>query len=247
MDTFDARRATEARPTELSSFVVAHGGRQIEIVGPASDSSFAIARIESETEYDVPTSDYCGRWVVDIGAGYGEFAARAHLAGASLVVGFEPNPFVFPYLLDNLARYSGIEVNPLGVFSESGSSKLYFRRSGTASGSISEVQYDPTSELAKTRICEAIDLVSIEDVLARFVGSRGVLKVDAEGSEYEIVRKIFDASLERALETVVVEYHAGVQGLVSRFAAGGFSVRVVEKSRDMGLVYASIRRSEYGD
>lgn len=230
---------------DLDSFVVSGPIHEVVIVGPAVDTSFAVARTEAKSEYNLTPSQFAGKWTIDVGAGYGEFTAIAHLSGASRVIAFEPNPFVFKYLNSNVGALPAVEVINAGVFSTSGISILYYRPTGTASGSIHEVQYDPDSALAHTRLEVEVNLLAIGDILERLPGhQRALLKIDAEGSEYEIVAAIATSRKMQLLSTIVVEYHAGIQFLEKALIESGYDVTVEAKSDSMGIIYAQLERIE---
>lgn len=208
---------------------------KVRIYGPSEDSSFAVAMSEAEDEYPVRDKNLKGFTVLDIGAGYGEFSALCYLLGASKVIGFEPNANVFHYLTRNLRGFDVFELHQKAVASTSGSTVLYSRSTGTASGSISEVQYDPDAPSARDRSKQAVEMVAIKDILE---GSEGpfLVKIDAEGVEYELIEMASRYDLLKNCDLIYIEYHRGVQQIAEFLMQMGFDVEIHQKDAEMGLI-----------
>lgn len=225
-------------PAEKAFTVSIEGdSRAITIKGPAQDSSFDVAMIEQEGEYPIRNAKLGGFTVVDIGAGYGEFSALCFLLGASRILCFEPNRHVFRYLRGNLQGLPNIELYQKGVYSEEGTTVLFSRRRGTASGSISEVQYDPEHPSAQDRDQQVVEITSISKALSDISGSF-VLKIDAEGVEYAILEAACELDLLSNCELLFVEYHAGLGHLPLKLEQAGFCFEIQEKDSRMGLINA---------
>lgn len=218
------------------------GLRCITISGPSTDSSFEIASFESSTEYEVANSDVAGRVVFDIGAGYGEFTALCLLRGARKIFSFEPNELVFPYLEKNLGDFPTVELHRKGVFSFSGSSVLFARPEGTASGSIQEVQYNPSDPSGLDRSKQVIELVGIGTILEKSQ-ERYVLKIDAEGSEYDILATAASLGALDRCDATWIEYHRGPQNLPDLLISAGLSPVISPKDSEMGLIVGKRVRS----
>lgn len=228
------------RPEKTFTVSLGDGSTSITIRGSAFDSSFDVAMVEQEGEYPIRGEDLSGYTVVDIGAGYGEFSALCYLLGASKILCFEPNAHVFEYLEQNLKDLPNIELNREAVFSRDGRTFLFSRQRGTASGSISEVQYDPDHPSAQDREKHEVDLVSISKILTD-IPYPVLLKIDAEGVEYEIVDVAQKLGLLATTERIFIEYHAGIGQLPVTLGQSGFSVDVYEKDSRMGLIDARRR------
>jgi FkbM family methyltransferase len=224
---------------QLDHFSVfdAHGSEFI-VRGPMSDTSFEVAKAEANTEYDLIDEDYRSDLVFDIGGGYGEFSIKLAIMGSKKVIVYEPNPFLWKYLEANISDIPQITLFREGVLDISTETTIYFRETGTASGSINEVQYDPLSPIGLERIKLPTKITDVADVITRNQFESFVMKIDAEGSEYRIVdRLIMTNSLDKC-KLLIIEYHRGKQDLASKLKAIGFKLQVIKKSSEMGLIYA---------
>lgn len=148
--------------------------------------------------FNVEQGEFEGREVVDIGANIGMFSIFACHNHAKRIIAAEPIPSIFEQLESNLKRFNvpSLQLN-LAVFD--GSHTIQFKEYGKTSCVFAN------GELT-------VPAVSLNTMNA-FVGSTGthhcpVLKLDCEGSEYEI---LYHASSEdiRFYETILLECHEG--------------------------------------
>lgn len=144
-----------------------------------------------------------GATIIDIGANIGAFslfAARA--AKRSTVYAFEPMPSLYRILERNIGANrlgSRIEATPQGVWSRTGRLALFLSATSTSSHSVYEG--------GRTGGAVDIDVVSLADVFERRQITRcDLLKMDCEGSEYEILYKAPREVLGRIRE-IRLEYH----------------------------------------
>ena len=91
---------------------------------------------------------------------------------------------------------------------------------------------------------EPVDVVAFEELLAASPGPIDLVKMDCEGSEYEIVASASPATLRR-IERLVLEYHPAppdqIHQLFARLADAGLTERWREEyqSGQLGVVYLS--------
>lgn len=152
--------------------------------------------------------DVAGRVVVDVGAHIGAFSVFAALRGARRVLAYEPDPENFRLLAINAAGRPAIEPHRAAVWrSDRDEARVAWRPSANAANTGGGTVVDCRTiagvavDRAGGRTVEAIAL----DAIVEHVGSVGLLKIDAEGSEYPIL------GTSRALDRVaaiVGEYHA---------------------------------------
>lgn len=217
--------------------------RVFEFLIDPIDTSGVIALAEAGNEYNLKRDEFLEETVVlDCGAGYGEFSLECALKGALWIYAFEPNLTLAEYLISNTREFSNISIQKCGVWVESKDSLLYFRKTGTASASIHEVQFDPDSELGRERITEQIKLVSLGDQIAqlsiKFPLSHLALKLDVEGAEHQIIQFLADQNLLKDLHKIWIEYHYGSQEILSILSKSFSKLTVQEKGSDMGLIKA---------
>jgi FkbM family methyltransferase len=146
-----------------------------------------------------------GSWncVVDLGANVGLFSARASEI-ARKVVAYEPFPENFACLEKNVAPRENVEPVREAVAGETGVLKLFRPRNESNSGSYSSFAYD---EQALSEEYDEVPAVTLDTLFDRHAIDRcDLLKMDVEGSEYEILYSASDATLAR-IERIHGEYH----------------------------------------
>ena len=154
----------------------------------------------------------------------------------------QPNPTLAKYLTANTQNFSNISIKKCGVWIEHVDSLLYLQKTGTASASIHEIQFDPDSELGRERITESIKLVNLGDEIAhissKFPLSHLALKLDVEGAEHRIISFLDNKNLLKDLHKIWIEYHYGTQDILRILSKTFSKLTVQEKGSDMGLIKA---------
>lgn len=170
---------------------------------------------------DVPA----GSTLIDIGANIGAFSvfALSRFPGAR-VVAFEPDPVNFSHLEANAALAAGRLV-PVKAAVAGTAGTLTFRREAgdkvSTSGSLKR-QEGIEYQVAATTLADAFSQYGIE--------SCGLLKMDCEGAEYDIIYGAGDEVLAR-IRQMVIEVHdkAGPgenrAALAEHLAGRGFQVK----------------------
>lgn len=192
-----------------------------------------------ETIVDVEPGDV----VVDIGFNYGIFSLGALNKGASKIYGFEPNKNV-------IERMSGIYPDPdkVEIFNVAVSDQdtvLTFYEGGDSLGSsVVERSNDYT---------KSYDVVCVN--FYRFLSDHKIdqidfLKVDCEGTEYEIFESIPDDYFSK-IKKIHVEFHFNdgekIKSLIDKLERNNFTWEF-ETGKDLnseiGLIYAKSRKTE---
>ncbi len=168
-----------------------------------------------EDDYDIAkiSRQYSGGVIVDVGANIGIFslAASQNFQNAEIYA-LEPHPDAYSRLVENLKLNGADNVRPLNraVCSMSGPVRLSAGASTTAGS-----------------VCDAgnlsIEGVSLDDLCAeRAIDHVGLLKIDVEGGEVEVLRGA-GKTLENT-DWVVVECHSAelAQMVDERLISGGF-------------------------
>jgi len=192
-----------------------------------------------DRDYDAASGGLEDGWtVLDVGAGFGAFAVHvAAVYPRSTVHAFEPSPASFALLRRNLGL-NGI-----------GNVRAFDRAVGPVSGSgwlhVSETE-PLTSRLATEPLegAVAVEQWTLADVFDRLGIARcDFLKMDCEGSEYDILRSAPEAVLSKVAR-ICVEYHddggrhhAEIVDILTR---AGFVLTVLPGPayRERGLIYA---------
>ena len=162
-----------------------------------------------------------GMTVLDIGAHRGEIAAAFAARGAE-VYAFEPNPDIFPELAAKARADPRIVCENCGILDESGAMKLYLHRDYETGSP----RHSESSSLLAEKLdvsAENYRLVPVRDV-AEVVAAIGrpiaFAKIDVEGAEYRIVRRLIESgAIESIAEVRIEPHHDRIPGLGEEFAA----------------------------
>lgn len=149
-----------------------------------------------ENEYGIDNNELKNKTVVDIGANNGLFTLRAIEAGAKQVHSYEPQGQSFNNLVNNTKQFNNVHHFKEAVFDSS----------------INEITISNVGVLANVfegdpNTSETVKCISLQDVVNRCGDEQDlVLKIDAEGSEYET---FYGASRDvvRRFKTIYMEIH----------------------------------------
>ncbi|HZR99417.1 MAG TPA: FkbM family methyltransferase [Chloroflexota bacterium] len=183
------------------------------------------------------------RVVVDLGAGFGDFAIyAASRYPRSTVYAYEPSPESFVMLQENvrLNRAGRVHAFPYAVVGRAaGPLTLY-------TGTRAKVQHTlvGAGKLAAGRAVE-VETVALADVFREHGIDRcDLLKIDCEGAEYDIILQSDAATIGR-ISHIAMEYHDGVTAYSHRDLAAflrrqGFqiSLRRNQAHAELGYLYA---------
>lgn len=179
--------------------------------------------------------------VVDIGANIGLFTLYACTKlSKPRIYAYEPDALNFRELAQNISA-NGLQsqVKPFNLaVGKSGTIRFFAAEHGALSKPESLLKIDPTRE--KGRLV-SVRSVSMQSVLGK-IGHVDVLKMDCEGSEWEILKSLEGRKLD--IDYLCIEYHeigghkAGE--LASFFSRNGYSVhlRDEDRSRNSGIITA---------
>lgn len=168
-----------------------------------------------------------GMIVVDIGAHRGETAAAFAARGAT-VHAFEPNPDIFPLLVATARRYPGIHHHQAAVLDQDSAMQLYLHRDyssdpGRHSESSSLL---PEKANLSTEDSRTVAVRDVAGIVAEIGKPIDAMKIDAEGAEYRILRRLITSGAVDRISTVYVEPHvdripalAGEQAAVAALIA----------------------------
>ena len=140
--------------------------------------------------------------IVDIGANIGIFSLNAAiLFPNSKIYAYEPCQEALLDLENNLQQLKKVEIYPYAVGEITQKVNLNFQEDLTACSILMAGE----SSSQKSQVCE---MIAFDEITAKLGGSIGLLKLDCEGSEYEIIR----ATSFEQVKYVVGEFHTCQSG-----------------------------------
>jgi FkbM family methyltransferase len=162
-------------------------------------SSFSVIFIKDEYGKTFGTRN-TGLTIVDIGANKGYFSILAAKNNLNKIFSYEPISSTYKALEENIAlnKLQNIKSFKIGVGGENGTKEFYF----------SEDKSIVSSSVFKTgNKVEKIQCISLQDVFtSNNITSIDVLKMDCEGSEFEIIYKADKDTLAK-IKSLRMEYH----------------------------------------
>ncbi len=160
--------------------------------------------------------DFKDRQVVDIGANMGDTPIYFAVNGARKVFAYEPYPNLYEEALENISLnhlQMVIELKNEGVGVRNKIIKIPPAFVADASSSLMEFENG-----------KEVRILTLEDIVKKNKIEDGVLKLDCEGGEYEILLPANDNVL-RAFREIIVECHKGTEPIKQKLENAGFIVR----------------------
>jgi len=180
--------------------------------------------------------------IIDIGANIGSFSLTVVEKFDARVLAFEPAPKAFAYLRHNTkVNHCDAQINSVraAVVGKCGNGKaeLYER---SYSSDRSSFYFDSAVD-GSAGCWISVPTVSLDAVLSREPATVDLLKMDIEGSEYEVLLNTSPANLKK-VSAIVLEYHPmkpQTEGdLKICLAAAGFSMtRHVRLAPGLGILW----------
>jgi len=145
---------------------------------------------------------------IDCGANVGDITQHLCKSGATVYC-FEPNPYAFKVLRDRFSNMQNVHCIQKGVSDKNGRMKLYLHEHSdknevywSTGSSLLEFKYNVLSN--KYVEVEIIDLCEFIESLNRRIR---ILKMDVEGVECAIIRKIINSGIVDKIDYAFVETH----------------------------------------
>ena len=155
------------------------------------------------------------RVIVDVGAWDGDTAIYFALNGARHVYAFEPYPYSYRIAKRNVAE-AGL----------SGKITMVNEGCGKSDTILIDGRYrnKVTSSLEDFRKGKKIRIRSLAEIRDKYRIKNGLLKIDCEGHEYELLLGA-DSKALRSFERIILGYHHGYKNLARKLRGNGFAVK----------------------
>lgn len=190
--------------------------------------------------------------VLDIGMNVGLASLFfASVPNVRKVYGYEPFSFTFQKALSNIALNPSlmgkIVANNTGVAGSRRTAEVSFNQQDHTSMGIHGVVEDHGVDPGLDQI-ERIHLEDVSQVISRIriehPGTEIIVKMDCEGSEYEIVEKMKKDGLLRGITHFQIEWHIfsatdNPSIIISTLRENGFFCNKTRKSQNLGMIFAS--------
>jgi FkbM family methyltransferase len=170
--------------------------------------------------------------VLDIGANIGLFSLWArHNFPTARIHAYEPNSNIIEFTRQNLTPID-VSVFNAGVTDENTKGDLV-------------VKYSSRYGIAKKTAAGPLQFVSIADAIEKMGGTVDLIKLDCEGSEWEIMEKC-DAF--EHVRFVHMEYHLALRGrtldeLKKKIDDMGFMITMLHPNNGFGIAYLENKRN----
>jgi FkbM family methyltransferase len=168
-----------------------------------------------------------GDTVIDVGANFGAFtiAASRKVGNSGKVFCYEPNPFVFERLQQNIRLNGCVNVTAFNeaVGGQSGDIELFIGNKSAFSTTYAEVDGRHSSRAHSTKV----PLRAMASAIAMAGPSVALLKVDCEGGEYDILDHLTSAATSTVSQVVMEVHHIpgrSVESVPQLLSALGFDV-----------------------
>ena len=145
---------------------------------------------------------------VDCGANVGTYTALMVERGAA-VYAFEPNPHAFEVLAARFAGLENVHCANAAVLDRDGRASLYLHRDASTDPLRTSTGSSLLAAKGNVSVENAIDVQLVDlDSFIRGLGRRvTLLKLDVEGVEVAILRKLLETGTIDLLDAVLVEMH----------------------------------------
>ncbi len=167
-----------------------------------------------------------GQPVVDIGSNIGASALYFLARGAKTVYAYEAYPYSCCIAEKNIGlNHAGrkIKINNEAVLGKKGTIEV-----DSSYGNIT------TSQLHAYKGGRKINIATLEKIVSKYSLTNASLKVDCEGSEYDILLNT-KSSILRRFNQIIVEYHFGNAPLISKLKGAGFRVESTRPRPSRGI------------
>lgn len=230
LDFFGYSSEMDCYKNDLSNVVCEVAG--LKFIAPFPFGTYELREIFIDKIYGEPCCN--NAVIVDVGAFIGDSPLFFARRGAKLVVVFEPIPFLFNILNENVV------LNGFEKVIETRNEAI-----GSAFGII-EIGYDPTwpgvSSKSRARSGRCLTLkvpsVPLSEVITE-LGWVDILKMDCEGCEHEALKHAGRNGALKRVGMIIMEVHSEVRSLIELLKSEGFKItKLIQISKNRWILSA---------
>lgn len=174
--------------------------------------------------------DFKDKIIVDVGSNIADSSIYFAINGAKKVIGLEPFPKNFNFGRENVQK------NLLD-------DKIVLLLSGCSSKS-EDIQIDPSLsglsyKMEKSDSGEIIKQTTLAELCDSYNIADGVLKMNCEGCEYDVILKTPDITLKK-FSQILIQYHDGAENLIEKLSSIGFKIIEEKYSNKKGQIFGTL-------
>jgi FkbM family methyltransferase len=176
-------------------------------------------------------------FVIDIGFNYGLFSMVSLKNNPKKIIAFEPNP----KLVSNYQKFLNhekIELHQKAVSNKEGIVTFKENNDPGMSTLLEDVNVYNVNDTYEVELCNFYKFIQENNI-----NHIDYLKVDCEGSEYDIFNSIPEEYLSTKVRKISIEFHhkfedEKVQNLFNKITNCGFQTKVIHDGGSLGMLYA---------
>jgi len=175
--------------------------------------------------------------IIDIGFNYGLFSMVSLKNNPKKIIAFEPNPkLVLNY--QKFFNHEKIELHQKAVSNKEGLVTFKENNDPGMSTLLSDINTHNVNNTYEVELCNFYKFIQKNNI-----DYIDYLKVDCEGSEYNIFESIPKKYLSTKIKKIALEFHhkfedEKVQNLYNKILDCGFETKVVHDGSSLGMIYA---------
>lgn len=171
---------------------------------------YSILEILDEGIYEVVNCK--NKDVIDVGAFVGDSAIYFILKGAKRVIAVESHPKAYKELIENI-RLNGFEerIIPINAVLSSVSGVINISSEDVDTASIAKNPLKMFTKQHKDISTYKVKTITLNDIVKLFNVNGGVLKMDCEGCEYDVILNDFEHIT--IFDELIFEYHVHTTGI----------------------------------
>jgi len=204
---------------------------------------YSILEIFDEGVYEVVNCK--DKDVIDVGAFVGDSAIYFILKGAKRVIAVEPHPKAYKELVENI-RLNGLEerIIPINAAFSSVSGVIDLSLKDVDTASIAKNPLKMFTKHHKDINTYRVKATTLSEIMKLYNVDGGVLKMDCEGCEYDII--LHEFKHVALFDELIFEYHAHATGIpiqsLLQILFRNFNCRIIKGGSIQGIIHCVKKR-----